>query len=554
MASVAEALVQLLEAAGARRVYGIIGTSLLGIYDALYNARDRINAVTTRHEQGAVSMADAEARVTGRPGFALVHAGPGLLNAMLSIGIAWKDRSPLMVIVGGVRRRLRGTDAWLEAPLSDIARPITRGYETLQDPRDIWELFPRLLHQALQPPRGPVVLEVPEDMWKLPAGSPGSAIEEVSQALSQQPEEGEAERFAREAAEALEAARRPLILACGELAWSPRFSQDRLLRLAERTGAYIVTSGNGRGACPEDHPRCLGRAGFGGGGLAADEALRRADLLLVLGNELDDITTYAYSLAPEGDILVASLDPSVARRPLLYDHYKADPGAALERLLEQAPRSGSEEWDRAVRALRERWERVVEESARSSLSGMLFHAIDMALPRDRIVAAGQGTHILYTYDYLHIYRPRSFLAATNLGAMSFALPAGIGVKLALPDRKVLAVAGDGELLMTVQELETAVRERAPLGIVVVNDGSYRVLYLKQLIQYQGRVYETLIGNPDYELLAKAFGLHYIRVTRENTKETARLLALQEKPVLAELRADPSELPPLNLDATLAMSK
>ncbi|MEB3778901.1 MAG: thiamine pyrophosphate-binding protein [Desulfurococcales archaeon] len=553
--SLARAFAEALASWGVKRVYGIIGTSILDFFDALYSVRDRVDVITTRHEQVAVSAADAEGRITGKPGVAVLHAGPGLLNSMINLGIAMRDRAPLVVIVGGVRRRLRGTEAWLEVDLEAASKPVSKYYRTIEDPRDALEVLREAFEAAASPPRGPAIVEVPEDLWKAKTPS-RNQLEPPRPASPESPNDRE---FASRVVELAKDAKQPLILACGELVSSQGFQQDPLLSLAEKLDAFIVTSGNGRGACPEDHPRCLGRIGFGGGSTVADTALAESDLVIVFGNEFDDITTYAYNVLPEGDVIIASLDPSVDKRPRYYEHYQADPLTALHLLLDSTPRLEKPGWAERVKELTASWARVIEEHSRSSgdkvAPGWFFQRLDKALARNKIITAGQGTHILYTYSFMKIYEPRSFLAATNLGAMSYAFPAGIGAKLVAPTRQVVTVAGDGDFLMTVQDLETVVREHVNLGVVVVNDGSYRVLYLKQLIQYQGRVYETLLGNPDFGLLAKAFRIGYIKVSDKETALNAiEALSRQEKPILVELPADPNELPPVNLDATLAMSR
>ena len=558
--SLARIVAEVLSRAGIGRAYGIIGTSVLDLVDALYDYRDRIDFVTTRHEQVAASAADAEARVTGKPGVAVVHAGPGFLNTAISLGIALRDRVPLLLVSGGVRRRLRGTGAWLEVDQESVARGVAKSYHLVRSAGDAPEVLAGVIREALEPPRGPVVVEVVEDAWNEKARVPDGFPENLD--LGVEPGPGEATTMARDAAGLLEDAERPVILACGELAFDPRFRQEDLLELAERIGAYIVTSGNGRGACPEDHPRCLGRVGFGGGSLTADAAFENSDLVIVLGNEFDDITTYAYTMLPEGDILVASQDPLVWERPAYYEAYKADPVAALKALLDEARRRGlapRNGLDRVVEEAGRKWRAILEEALQREYKGLpnparFFRALDQRLPRERILSAGQGTHILYTYSYMRIYRPRTFLAATNLGAMGYAYPAALGASLARRDVPVVSVVGDGDFLMTVQDLETAVREGAPVKVVVVNDNSYKVLYLRQVIQKGGRVYETLLGNPDFVELAKSFGVRAMRVESDSDAPKAIDMILgSEGPVLVELPVRPDDLPPLNLEYTLRMS-
>ncbi len=556
----AQLLAETLYRAGLRNIFGIIGTSVIDFIDTLYNYQDKIRFITTRHEQVAVSAADAVGRTTGKPGVAVVHAGPGFLNSMISLGVAFRDRSPLLLISGGVRRRLRGTSAWLEVDQAKLSEPITKKYYLIKSPSDLAEYLPEAIIESMTPPKSPVVLEVVEDTWKSKTTIPDSYFMKLKEEII--PDDKESEQFTRDVLSLLEQAEKPVILATGELAFDERFEQEKLIQLAEKTGAYIVTSGNGRGACPEDHPRCLGRTGFGGGTLVADKAFESSDLLIVLGNEFDDITTYAYTMLPEGDILVASLDPDVEKRPAYYDFYKVSPVTAIDVLLhalKDNPITIKDKLTPIVEEARKKWNVVWEEALNREYKDLpnparFFYELDQALPKDRIITAGQGTHILYTYNYMKVYKPRQFLAATNLGAMGYAFPAAIGASVANKDTPVIAVVGDGDFMMTVQDLETVVREKLPVKIIVVNDNSYKVLYLRQMLQLGGRIYQTLLGNPDFVKLAESFGLKGLRIEDNNSiPEAIKLVSDSKEPVLIELPVMPNDLPPLNLEYTLRMS-
>ena len=558
--TVASFIAEALRSLGVERIYGIIGTSILDFLDTLYEYKAQLRYVSTRHEQVAVSMADAETRLTGIPGAATVHAGPGFLNTLISLGIAYKDRSPLLLVSGGVRRRLYGTDSWLEVDQQRLAAPITRAAARLIDPEKLPETLEHLLRQALSPPRGPVVLEVPEDLWG--ATVDGDPSRFTLDRLASPGKEPPASKVA-EILDSLGAYEKPLILACGE-ANRPGI-EEVLAELAERLGAYVVVSGNGRGACDELHPRCLGRVGFGGGSIPADRALEESDFLLVLGDELDDITTYAYMVNPGGEVVVVSENPVVERRPIYFsERIDADPYRFAAALLREARgRNLSRRlpgWDSIIEKYRSEWRRMVEESLSRRYEGYanpskFFKALAERLPEKNVVTGGQGTHILYAYNYLPARRPGSFLAATNLGAMGFAFPAALAAKLARPDHEVIAVVGDGEFMMTLQDLETAVRERIPVRVVVVNDMSYRVLLLRQRIQKMGRVIGTLHGNPDFAELARSFGAEGASVKRDEDIEgvLGEMLA-SDKPFVVDLRISREDLPPLNIDASLRMGR
>ncbi len=557
--TIAGLLVETLYRASVRRVYGIIGTSIVDFIDELYRHRDRLRLVTTRHEQAAVSAADAEYRASRRLAAAAVHAGPGFLNTLISLGIAYRDRVPLVLVTGGVRRRLRGTNAWLEVDQEVIAGPVSMSYTVLDRPSEA----PDRLLEALKPlrrtVRGPVVVEVPEDLWRAEVEVDEGYYREVEEAVTPgstgEIPDGVSDRILDD----LFSSRKPVIMATGELAYNPHYNPTSLLKLAEAAGAYIVTSGNGRGACPEDHELCLGRIGFGGGSIAADKTFEASDYVLVLGNEFDDITTYAYNMLPEGDVVVASLDPAVESRPQYYEHFKVDPVALLDsmtRALDGRRRGVPSEWRSMVEAYLREWRSMLEEArarrTRYANPARFFHALDEMLPKDRIIAGGQGTHILYTYNDMKVYNPGGFLAATNLGAMGYTIPAGIGAKLTRPGSEVLVVAGDGEAMMTIQELETIAREGVGVKIVVVNDYSYKVLYLRQVLQKQGRIYGTILGNPDFVELARSFGVKAVRVDGDDYDEAFKAIR-GEGPVLVELVIDRDDIPPLNMDYTLRMS-
>ncbi len=557
--TVADYIADYLKAIGVERVYGIIGTSVLDFVDALYDRMDSIRYVSTRHEQVAVAVADAEYRVSGRMAAALVHAGPGFLNSLISLGVAYKDHVPLLLVSGGVKRRLYGTDAWLEVDQQSIARSLTKASARVNDPSSLRGTLDALVRKALTPPRGPVLLEVPEDLWTKPA--PTSPLPSGLGELEPEPTLPSRDEVVAVLDE-ISRASKPLVYVCGE-AVGPGI-EGVVGELSERLGAYVVTSGNARGACSEAHPRCLGRVGFGGGTLPADKAFETADYILVLGDELDDIATYSYTMYPEGDITIVSENPIVEKRPIYYNRLvRASPYHYARLLLEEARKKGvareNPEWDQEIAGYKATWNAVLEEAVTRKYEGfanpsLFFKKLAEKIGEDTIIAAGQGTHIVYTYDYIRVTKPGRFLAATNLGAMGYAFPAALGAKLAKPESEVIAVVGDGEFMMTVQDLETAVRENIPVKVVVVNDNSYRVLLLRQRLQKGGRIYGTLHSNPSFEALARVFGAEGATVSSDDdVDETLKAMLDSNKPFVVDLQISPEDLPPLNLEGSLRMS-
>jgi len=544
--NVAEVVVACLKQLGVKRIYGLIGTSILDFVDALKDSG--IRYVSTRHEQVAVSMADAEGRMTGAPGVAAVHAGPGFLNSLISVANAYKDTSPLLLISGAVKRRLAGLDSWLEVPQREIIRPIVKAAYRIDKPLEAAKVIAEAYSAAASPPQGPVFVEVPEDVWSMPSEL-AKCEAKITPPPAVPPDD------IKQVVELLRRSRRPVILAGGGV--NNGEGAALLLRIAERWRIPVAVTGNGRGAFPEDHPLFLGRAGFGGGNPVADQALLRADLVLAVGAGLSDATTYGYNYVPRGDIVVVNLDPLAEKKPVPYSlRFYADAVDFLKKLASfDFQYSPAEEWFREIEELRAGWNSLLQEALSRRYEGFVnpsrfFRQLDEALPRDFVMVGGQGMHIVYTFSFVRVRSARGYLAAFNLGAMGFAFPAALGAKLAAPERDVYAVVGDGEFMMTVQDLETATRERISVKIIVVNDNSYRVLYARQKAQKMGRVFGTLHTNPDFVKLAEAFGVEAMSISRDEDIPKAVKFITEPGLKLLELRISPEDFPPMNIDAAL----
>jgi acetolactate synthase-1/2/3 large subunit len=400
-------------------------------------------------------------------------------------------------------------------------------------------------------PKGPVFVEVPEDVWHLE----GSAIQDANAELKAAPLIGQGD--VGKVVELLRTSAKPLILVGGGL--NNAEGAEILTRFVEKFRIPVASTGNGRGILPEDNVLSLGRIGFGGGNTIADSALEQADLVIALGAGISDVTTYGYNIIPKGEIVVVDLDPIAMKKPVTYTmHLYGDATAFLERLSKSvASYSPSDEWVQFIAGKRGSWNTLLDGTIAWNPSGYVnasrfFNALDAQLPNNVLLTAGQGFHILYTFAFLKIRRYQSFLAATNLGAMGFAFPAALGAKIVQPEREVIAVIGDGEFLMTLQDLETAVRERIPVKIIVVNDSSYRVLLMRQKIQKMGRVFGTVHTNPDTTKLGEAFGVPSMVVATNSEIENGIdfILAKTEMPRILELKVSQEDIPPFNMDASL----
>jgi acetolactate synthase-1/2/3 large subunit len=551
----AQVLIEGMLAMGARRVYGVIGTSNVAFMDALYDYRETMRYISCRHEQVAASMADAEGRLTGVPGVVVTHSGPGTLNALISIGNALKDCSPLICLSGAIKRKLKGSDGMLEADHRRIFAPLCKGVFRIEDAGKAQAVFSQAYAMAMSDARGPVLIEVPEDVWLeqteeeaprfhlRPEHPPALHIEDVWHCL-----------------EMLAQARRPLILAGAGVAYAG--CSDLLVKLIEEMQVPVVTTGNGRGTVPENHPLCFGRVGFAGNALA-DIPLQEADLVLGLGCTISDMTTYEYTMPLQGEVILVNIDLTA----MLSSHYRASltiEADVKDFLLEAlqgrkgAPAAAGHEWLGRLEKAREEWRAAWGAATTSDKTplapGRVLRELGEMLPDRHIVTAGAGLHQLYTVCFLPCLSPLSWLCSVNFGSMGFGFPAALAAGLVHPELPVVAVLGDGEFMMTLQDLETAVRENIGVKVLVINDGMYRVLNFRQRTQFQGRVIGTCHGNPDFAALARSFGARGLRLEKpEQIQPVLEEMLKAEGPVVVDVIADPDDIPPLNFEANLRMS-
>lgn len=552
----AQALTSALLKMGATRIYGIIGTSNVAFVDALYEVRDRIRYISCRHEQVAASMADAEGRLTGRPGVVMVHSGPGALNAMISVGNAYKDSSPMMVITGAVKRRLVKCDGMLEVDHRRLFAPLCKGTFRVGSAAEVPGVFSQAYRAAMSGARGPVLVEVPEDVWTEKAQVD---IEGMKLAVDAPPRVSQADIKA--ALEMIASAGLPLVLSGGGVAYS--HSSAELVKFVEALSLPVITTGNGRGTIPETHPLCLGRAGFGGGNPVADKALEKCDALLCLGAGISDMTTYEFT-APIGakSIMVVNISPDclapqAPESKLVLCDVADFLRQALAELGERTepPRKA---WNETLAEARDLWNLILwscsSRQGKLACPGHVIKQLAGKVPGDTIISVGAGMHLLYPMAYLPCKRPLSYLSTVNFGAMGFGLAATMAAGFVYPDRTIVAILGDGDFTMTIQDLETAIREGLNIKVLILNDFRYRVLNFRQKLQFGGRVIGTEHGNPDFAQIARCFGASGFRLDSPDQIDQVLDAALAAKGVVVvDILIDPDDVPPMNAGATLRMS-
>jgi acetolactate synthase-1/2/3 large subunit len=465
--SCGEAAVALLERFGANTVFGIPGVHTLEIYRGLTDSR--LRHVSPRHEQGAAFMADGWARVTGEPGVCALIGGPGLTNAITPIAQAYHDSIPMLVLSGAVAAADRGNGEIHDLPDQQaLMAAVTAFSHTVTDPAELPDVFARAYDVFGSRRPRPVHISLPIDVLRKPGDTALAADAKPVAPAPPMPLASDVERAAR----VLERAQTPLILLGG----GARDAGAEALALADFLGSPVGLTINARGTVPDTHPLCLGSAlSFP----PVDDLLRESDATLLVGAELSSLELWGLDRPLELRNLVRiDIDAEqLARRWPAEVGLHGDAATVLAALLVELRSGADAVLDRAARA--------AAASARVALAraalepppeiarfGPMLGAIDAALPADRIIA-GDSTQLVYAANHLlPMYEVRSWLMPIGYGCLGCALPMAIGAKLALADRPVAAIAGDGGLMFSVQELATAVEQRLSLPVLVYDNHGF----------------------------------------------------------------------------------
>jgi acetolactate synthase I/II/III large subunit len=495
VASCGEAVVEVLEGMGTETVFGIPGVHTLELYRGLTGSS--IRHVTPRHEQGAGFMADAWARVTGKPGVCFLISGPGLTNALTPIAQAYHDSIPMLVVSGVVPEARRGLGEIHDLPDQQATMStVTAFSHTLADPAELPEVLGRARDVFTSRRPRPVHIQIPLDVLKQPADERATA----SPPAPADPPHPAPEAI-EEAARLLAEAERPLILLGG----GARDAGAEAQRVAERLGAPIGLTINARGTVDHDHPLCLGSAlSFA----PVSDLLREADATLLVAAQLSELELWGLDepLELRGVIRVDIDEQQLDSRYPAAVALHGDAAAVLAELASAVEPRDTKAAEEAVRAALDAlvWPAAVSKFA------PLVRVLDEALPPDRIIA-GDSTQPVYAANHsLPMHRPRSWLMPIGYGCLGCALPMAIGAKLAAPERPVLAIAGDGGFMFTVQELATARDLGLPLPVLVYDNRGYgeiRDLMDEAHIPQLG----TDVATHDLPAIARGFGCEGVRV-------------------------------------------
>ncbi|MBS1300979.1 thiamine pyrophosphate-binding protein [Loktanella sp. SALINAS62] len=524
---------------GVDRVFSVPGESFLAALDGLYDSG--IQNVVCRHEGGAAMMAEAHGKLTGRPGVCFVTRGPGASNASAGVHVAMQDSTPMVLFVGQIDNRHTDRETFQEVDYKQMFGGLAKWVAQIDDTDRLPEYIARAFRVAQSGRPGPVVLALPENMLSATSDVPdfGGRIGAVSD---------NHDAAWTIAVDHLRQAKRPLIVIGGPH-WSDGDAR-RLAQFADRTGVPVAAGFRRQDYIDNRDRHYAGDLNVGVNPALA-QRVRDADCLLLIGTRFGDIETQGYTLvdpaAPGKTIIHCHADPSeIGRVYGVTEGFVATAPAAIAALWHHVrdddPWHGFHDWTASARADYEDWITPRETPGQVKQEQVIRWLSD-SLPDDAILTNGAGNYAAWLHRYF-VYKQYGTQLAPTSGSMGYGFPAAIAASLRHPDRTVVCLAGDGCFQMTCNELSTAVQHGATPIVIVMNNGRYGTIRMHQERSYPGRVSGTVLANPDYAALARAYGGFGATVTRQQDFATAFAAAQASGTVaIIECVLDPAVLTP-----------
>ncbi len=539
-----EILVEGLVREGVDVMFGFPGGVLLDVYDKLFDAP--IRHVLTRHEQGAVHAADGYARATGKVGVCIATSGPGATNLVTGITNAAMDSVPLVAFTGQVPTHMIGGDAFQEADIVGITRPVTKHSYLVKDVRDLARSIKEAFHIARTGRPGPVLIDLPKDVT-------------VAECNFKWPEQVELRGFKpvlkgnraqiEKAANAIISAKRPVIYSGGGVIISG--AHEALRKLAEKYRIPVTSTLMGLGAFPGTNPLFLGMLGMHGA-YAANMAISDSDLIIAIGARFDDrVTGKIDEFGVNAKIIHMDIDPSAISKNVEVDiPIVGDVGNILAELLEVM-----ETKEKPDKAFREKWIDQMEKWKEEHPLTYSKEPRDVIKPQyvverlfnktegKAIITTEVGQNQMWAAQFYKYDNPRTIITSGGLGTMGYGFPAAIGAQIGRPDATVIDVAGDGSIQMNIQELATAVQNRLPVKIAVLNNGFLGMVRQWQELFYDRRYCQTCLEvAPDFIKIAEAYGAVGMRATHpdEVDKVIEEALSVKDRPVVMDFAVDREE--------------
>jgi acetolactate synthase-1/2/3 large subunit len=531
----AQILLECLKREGVEVMFGYPGGQVLPIFDKLYDFP--IKFILTRHEQGAAHAAEGYARATGKVGVCLATSGPGATNLTTGIADAYMDSIPLVAITGQVKSFLIGNDAFQEADVTGITRPITKHNFLVKDTADLARVVREAFYIASTGRPGPVLIDIPSDiqMKDIEFVWPQTIeLRGYKPTLFGHPGQ------IKKAVKLIAKARKPIIYAGGGVISSG--ASRELKEFAEKIQAPVTLTLMGLGAFPGDHPFFLGMPGMHGTAYA-NHAIMESDLIIAVGARFDDrVTGKLDAFAPHAKVIHIDIDPASISKNVKVDiPIVGDVKNVLGQVLEEIKKSSdTADWLKEVEALKKKY--PLKYKGKEKLSPQyIIEQICEVTGSKGIITTEVGQNQMWSAQWFKFLYPRTFISSGGLGTMGFGFPAAMGAKMGCPDKTVFDIAGDGSIQMNIQELATCVCNKINVKVAILNNGYLGMVRQWQELFYKHRYSYTCLSNPDFVKVAEAYGAVGIRVTKKEEVRPAIEKAIKtDNTVFLDFHVEPEE--------------
>ncbi len=531
----AQIIVDTLIEQGVDTLFGYTGGVVLPLFDKLYDAP--INIIIPRHEQGGCHMADAYARASGKVGVVIATSGPGACNLVTGLATAMMDSVPIVALTGQVRTDLIGNDAFQEADITGITRPITKYNCIVKEVKDLARTIREAFHIASTGRPGPVLIDVPVDVAIAECKTDGSVNMELAGYRVRT--KGNARQISV-AAKAINKAKQPVLYVGGGVIIAN--ASEQLRALAEKAHLPVTMTLLGLGSYDQSKAESLDMLGMHGAAYA-NYAVQEADLLIAVGSRFDDrVTGKVNTFAPNAKIIHIDIDPASISKNVHVDiPVVGDAKVILAELAKEVQHHERKKWFKKIAEWKEKFPFRYDENSSTIKPQYVVEQLCRLTSGKAIITTGVGQNQMWTAQFYRFSRPRQFISSGGLGTMGYGLPAAIGAQAAEPDAIVIDIDGDSSFNMTMTELATAVQYKLAVKVCILNNGYMGMVRQWQELFFNRRYSSSYLTNPDYATVARALGAVGITVDKKADVPKAIKQMLAEKgPCVVDFKVEREE--------------
>jgi len=531
----AQIVVDTLIEQGVDTMFGYTGGVVLPLFDKLYDAP--INFIVPRHEQGGCHMADAYARASGKVGVVLATSGPGACNLVTGLATANMDSVPLVALTGQVRTELIGNDAFQEADITGITRPITKYNCIVKDVKDLARTIREAFHIASTGRPGPVLIDLPVDVAVAKHNTDGS--KEMKLPGYRVRSQGHARQISM-AAKAINKSKQPVLYVGGGVIIAN--ASKELGELAEKAHLPVTMTLLGLGSYDQRKPESLDMLGMHGSAYA-NYAVQECDLLIAVGARFDDrVTGKIETFAPNAKIIHIDIDPTSISKNVVVDiPVVGDAKVILGELLKEVEYQERKKWFKKIAEWKEKFAFRYDQNSTTIKPQFVIDEICRQTKNSAIVTTGVGQNQMWAAQFYKFVKPRQFISSGGLGTMGFGLPAAIGAQIAKPEATVVDIDGDHSFNMTMTELSTAVEHKLPIKVCILNNGYMGMVRQWQELFYGKRYSKSYLSNPDYATVARALGAVGITVDKKaDVPKAVKQMLAEKMPCVVDFRVESEE--------------